>query len=114
MAKGLSSTCTVHSGFEAIARCKQCGKPFCSQCQIKGPTGLFCCSDCKDSHEAFTARAQQLDTMRKDTTFFQKIKIMVRQGIFLALFILIIAIVLHFLSVEIPVISDLIRSIMDS
>lgn len=114
MPTGLSSKCTVHSGFEAVARCKQCGKPFCSQCQVKGPTGLFCCSDCKDSHEAFTARAQQLDTMRKDSTLFEKIKIMIRQGIFLTLAVLIIAAVLHFLNVEIPIVSDVIRSIMDS
>jgi hypothetical protein len=114
MASGLSSTCTVHSGFEAVARCKQCGKPFCSKCQIKGPTGLFCCVGCKESHEAFTARAQQLDTMRKDSTFFQKIKIMLRQSFFLALAVLIIATLLHFLNIEIPVVSNIIRSIMDS
>lgn len=113
MASSISSTCTTHPGFEAIGRCKQCGKPFCSDCQIKGPTGIFCCPACKESHEAFTGRAQQLDSMRRDSTTFEKIKITVRQFVMTALFILIIAVIFHFVGVNIPIVSDTIRSIAD-
>lgn len=113
MASGISSTCTAHPGFEAVARCKQCGKPFCSQCQVKGATGLFCCQSCKESHEAFTARAQQLDSMRRDTTFFEKLKIYIRKIIFFGLFILLVSVGLHFFGVNIPIVSDIIRSIME-
>ena len=114
MPSSISSTCTTHPGFQAVGRCKQCGKPFCSQCQVKGPTGLFCCPECKKSHEAFTERAQQLDSMRKDSTTFEKIKITVRKFLMAALFIVIVAVIFHFIGVEIPVVSDMIRSIMDS
>jgi hypothetical protein len=113
MASGVSSSCTTHPGFEAIARCKQCGKPFCSKCQVKGPTGLFCCAECKDSHEAFTARAQGLDSMSRESTFVEKIKLTVRKFTMIALFVLIVATVLHFVGVNIPVLSDQIRSIMN-
>ena len=113
MAGGLSSNCTTHPGFEAIGRCKQCGKPFCSKCQIKGPTGIFCCPECKETHEAFTTRAQQFDSMRRDSTTFEKIKITIRKVVMTALFILIIAVIFHFVGVDIPVVSDTIRSITD-
>jgi len=110
----ITSTCTAHPGFEAIGRCKQCGKPFCSQCQTKGPTGIFCCGECKELHEEFTARAQQLDSMKRESTFFEKIKIYAKKLIVFAILGLLVAGGLHFAGIEIPVLSEFIDSLTGS
>lgn len=108
MAKGLASTCTAHPGFEAIGRCKQCSKPFCSKCQIKGPTGVFCTETCKETHEQFVQRAQQMDSMRKDSTTLASLMILVRKLVMGALALVIIGVILHFAGVNVPVLSQII------
>jgi len=107
MAKGLASGCINHPGIEAIGRCKQCGKPYCGTCQIVGPTGKFCSEQCKTNHEVFTQRAQQLDTMKKSSTVGAKLFILAKKLIVFAIAALIIAVVLAFLGVQVPVISDM-------
>lgn len=111
MAKGLASACTAHPGFESIGRCKQCSKPFCSKCQTKGPTGIFCSETCKETHEQFVQRAQQYDNMRKDSTTFASMMILLRKIVFGAFAVIIIGVILHYAGVEIPVLSSLIRSV---
>ena len=114
MAKGLSSTCTAHPGFEAIGRCKQCSKPFCSKCQTKGPTGIFCCAACKETHEQFVQRAQQMDNMRKDSTTFASIMIMARKLVFGVFALVIIGAILHFAGVNVPVLSSIIADLLNN
>lgn len=111
MAKGLSSTCTVHPGFEAIGRCKQCSKPFCSECQVKGPTGIFCCQECKETHEQFIQRAQQLDNMKKESSGLPSFLILLRKIIFISFALIIVGVGLHYFGIEVPVLSQLIRNI---
>ena len=109
---GYSSTCTQHPGFDAIGRCKQCGKPFCSQCQVKGPTGLFCCENCKKMHEAFTQKAMQLDSMTKTSSMLTKLTGFVKQLIAWIILALFIAAIAHYVfNVEVPVISEWLRSV---
>lgn len=55
------SGCINHSAVEAVARCKQCGKPVCGQCVVRGPTGNFCCEPCQQKNELFAKKAQDLD-----------------------------------------------------
>lgn len=61
---GTASGCINHPSVEAVGRCKQCSKPFCAACKIQGPTGFFCSAECKQKHEVFVKRAQELDVKR--------------------------------------------------
>ena len=58
---GVGSVCVNHPTIESVGRCKQCSKPFCNACKIQGPTGFFCSAECKQKHEVFVKRAQELD-----------------------------------------------------
>ena len=104
MAKGLASACTAHPGFEAVGRCKQCSKPYCSDCQVNGPTGMFCSEACKETHEAFVNRAQQLDGMRKDSTKAASLKIMLRKAIIWLIILGVAAVGLTYLGIDLPVV----------
>lgn len=53
--------CINHPGVEALGRCRQCGKPVCSQCGVTGSKGIYCCEVCRDKHEDFLQRAQGMD-----------------------------------------------------
>ena len=65
MLGGVASGCINHSAVEAVARCKQCGKPVCGQCVVKGPTGSFCSEECQQKNELFTKKAQDLEKKGK-------------------------------------------------
>ncbi len=56
--------CINHPGIEAIGRCRQCSKPVCSSCGIRGPAGLYCSDICREKHETFVQRAKALDLER--------------------------------------------------
>jgi len=107
MVSGTLSSCVNHPSIEATGRCKQCSKPFCDTCAVRGPTGIFCSQECKQRHEAYVQRAAKLDDMRRDTSFFAKSWIWIRKLIVFAIVALIIGVVLHYLGVTVPVLSDL-------
>lgn len=109
MALGTASACINHPAVEATGRCKQCSKPFCSACAIQGPTGSFCSEACKQKHEVFVQRAAKLDDMQRDTSFFAKLWIRIRKLLVFAIVILVIAVVVHYMGVEVPFLSDLLR-----
>lgn len=109
MAAGLASGCVNHPPIEAIGRCKQCGKPYCGTCQTVGPTGKFCSDACKESHEVFVQRAQQLDSMKKSSSFGAKLFVIAKKVVIFGLAALIIAVILTFFGVTIPVVSDAIN-----
>lgn len=106
---GVGSVCVNHPSVEAVGRCKQCSKPFCSACKIQGPTGFFCSAECKQKHEVFVKRAQELDVKKRG----------IGVGYFLgritglAVALLIIAVVLGVVGTvfELPVLSDLVRNV---
>jgi len=101
------SGCINHPGVEAVARCKQCGKPACASCVVSGPTGQFCSEACKDRHEKFIERAQQLQERSRSTGTFKKLKTFI-----IKLVILIIALVIlgfAALQFDLPVVSDFVR-----
>jgi hypothetical protein len=114
MAIGTESGCINHPAIEAVGRCKQCGKPFCGTCRVQGPTGNFCSEDCKSKHEVFTQRAQQLDTMSRSGGFLNKLWFLGKKIIVFALFFLAVAVALHFIGLNVPVVSPVIRNIMGS
>ena len=109
---GTGSVCLNHPGVEAVGRCKQCSKPFCNACRIQGPTGYFCSAECRQKHEIFVKRAQELDVKRGGlgVGFFLK------RILGLAVAILIIAIVLGVVGsvVETPVLTPLVGSVRNA
>ena len=112
MSSGTLSGCINHPSIEAVGRCKQCGKPFCTTCEILGPTGKFCSEACKQRHEVFVKRASKLDDMRGGGGVLGKLMNRLKKvGIFAAA-ILIVAVVVHFFGVEVPIVSNMIRSIL--
>lgn len=108
-----SSNCLQHPGFQAIGRCKQCGKPFCSQCQIQGPTGVFCRKECQNAHEVFIQRAAQLDSMTKGTSIIGKLIGGIKTLLGLAILATLIGAIAHYFSVDVPVISEFLNSISE-
>ena len=109
MASGMVSVCVNHPSVQATGRCKQCSKPFCDACVIKGPTGNFCSAACKTRHEAYVQRAAALDDMRRDTSFFAKLWIWIRKLLVFAIVALVLAVAAHFLGVHVPWLSDFIK-----
>jgi len=104
------SGCINHPGVEAVARCKQCGKPVCSSCVVKGPTGLFCGEPCKDRHEKFISRAQELHRTSRSTGTFQKLKIALMKLVILLVAIILLGFVMVYFNV--PVASDIVRKVL--
>jgi hypothetical protein len=98
-----------HPTVEAFGRCKQCTKPFCSACEVAGPTGSFCSEACKKKHETFVQRAAKLDDMQRDTSFFGKLWIRVRKVLAFVIIALILALAVHFMGVTVPWLSDILN-----
>lgn len=73
MVKPTASGCINHPAIEAVARCKQCGKPVCGACLVTGPTGRFCSDTCKDKHEKFIGRAQDMQRNARSTGTLTKV-----------------------------------------
>lgn len=106
MPAGMISSCTNHPAVEASGRCKQCSKPFCDLCAVRGATGNFCSPACKEKHEAYVQRAAKLDDMQRGTSFFAKAWMRIQKLLVFAIVILVLAVVIHFFGVHVPVLSD--------
>ena len=103
----LRSSCINHPSIEAVGRCKQCGKPYCSTCQTTGPTGHFCSGECKQGHESYVDRARKLDVAQRGGGFFAKFGRLIKKVLVFGVVILIICVVLIlFFGVNIPFLSD--------
>ncbi|MBI5092743.1 MAG: hypothetical protein HZB26_09920 [Candidatus Hydrogenedentes bacterium] len=110
MALGAPSSCLNHPGVEATGRCKQCGKPFCNACAVSGPTGRFCSDTCKEKHQVFIQRAQQLDRQVVSGGFLRKLRSMAIKLVIWAVAILAVAFILtKYAQIEVPILSDLLR-----
>jgi len=55
------SGCINHPAVEAVARCKQCGKPLCSDCRLVTEDGLFCSDRCAQMAHVFTVKSRDLE-----------------------------------------------------
>ena len=106
------SSCLNHPSVEAIGRCKQCNKPFCGACRVKGPTGNFCSDECKATHEAFIRRAKALDDM-KGVSSFQVVKLVKRLAL-IAIGAVILVVAATIMGIEVPYLSELMRNITNN
>lgn len=102
------STCTAHPSTEAIGRCKQCGKPFCGQCRVQGPTGNFCSDACRSAHEAFVQRAKQLDDMKAGG----RVGRLIRNAVMIVVIVLIVSAIAVYYGYEVPVIGGFLEGIV--
>ncbi|NIA14213.1 MAG: hypothetical protein GWP08_09030 [Nitrospiraceae bacterium] len=105
------SGCINHPGVESVARCKQCGKAVCKACLVTGPTGNFCSDTCRDKHQEFIRRAQELE--RKKPAAGNGLRKLVRFAIKLAFFAaILIAVGVAGIMFDIPVLSDVVRVVI--
>jgi hypothetical protein len=110
MALGTPSNCINHPSVEAVGRCKQCGKPFCSACAISGPTGKFCSDSCKEKHQAFIQRAQQLERSSVGAGFLLKVRRMVvKVAIWAAVILVVVFLLAKFNVYDVPILAKLMR-----
>jgi len=107
MAGGLGG-CINHPGIEAAARCKMCGKAVCRSCVTPGPTGYFCSDTCRQKHEHFAVRAQEMDGKARGV-FFVKLRKFVLNVLVAAAVLFAIGFVATF--IEIPLLSGIVRMV---
>ncbi len=109
---GVGSVCVNHPMIESVGRCKQCSKPFCNACKIQGPTGFFCSAECKQKHEVFVKRAQELDVKKGGLG----VGYLLSKILGWAVALLIIAVVLGVVGTifSVPVLSPLVQSVKNS
>jgi len=104
------SGCINHPGVESIARCKQCGKAVCKACLVTGPTGNFCGDVCRDKHQEFIRRAQELERKKPAGGGARKLAhLAIKLAIYAAV---IIAIGVAGIMFDIPVLSDAVRAVV--
>jgi len=110
MAGATSSGCINHPGVEAVARCKQCGKPVCSTCLVTGPTGNFCGMECRDKHQEFMKRAQSLQrTSRGASGLRSLVSLLIK---LIILLVVLGAVCIVAVLVEIPVLTPVVRRVL--
>ncbi len=110
MMDGTKSSCINHPAVEATARCKQCGKPVCNTCVEQGPTGRFCSPACRQKHEAFMKRSQELDGKARSSTFI-KLRSLLGTLIIVAAALLVLGVVGSLM--EVPVLSEVVWKIRE-
>jgi len=110
MVDGQLSCCVNHPSFEAVARCKMCGKPVCNTCVVSVASGKYCSETCQQKNDAFMNRAQELDRGTHYSTGGGKLGRMVKKLVILAIILVVIGFVS--LKFNVPVLADLTRTIM--
>lgn len=108
MVEASRSGCINHPGVEATVRCKQCGKPVCDACVEPGPTGRFCSPSCRQKHEVFMQRAQQLDG-RSGSGIFVKLRGLLGTVVIIVVVLAVIGVAATLF--PIPVLSDFVLKV---
>ncbi|MCX8082902.1 MAG: hypothetical protein N3D17_05860 [bacterium] len=60
--------CFFHTGRPAVTRCKQCGRPLCSECRIIKGEGIFCSAECADRFAVFARRAEEIEAKKSKSS----------------------------------------------
>ena len=56
--------CFFHTGRPAMTRCKQCGKPLCSDCRQVTTEGIFCGEKCAGMGKLHANRLQEIEEQK--------------------------------------------------
>lgn len=86
--------CFFHTGRPAVTRCKQCGRPLCSECRIIKGNGIFCSENCADRFSIFARRAEEIESRKREN---RGIAGLIKFIIFLIVLLVIYLIVRRFL-----------------
>jgi hypothetical protein len=99
-----STGCINHPGVEAVARCRQCGKPVCGACVVIVLSGKFCGEECRERYENFLERAQKLDVKKGFRAgMFARFRRLVMRAVVIAAALLLLGTVLTYFNIlEIP------------
>lgn len=95
------SFCLRHPDVEAVGHCRQCGVPFCGQCRVVADEGTYCSMECRAKHKRFINRSDEIGNPRQSG--------LLKKVIVLAIIAAGVAAGLHFLGVNVPIVSNLIR-----
>jgi len=116
MAIQTDSGCVNHPGFEAVTRCKQCGKPICAKCIVSAPGGTFCSVLCREKYEEFVKRADLLERSKKGPKVSDGLRkvwrFMFRLVVWIVL-LLAIAVGLSLVGVRVPVVADIVNRLIN-
>ncbi len=114
MPKSLYSMCINHPNIDAAARCKQCGKPVCNNCKVTGPQGYYCSEECKERHQAFTERVEQMDKRELPKgIWIIKIRRILGRLVMLAIVAVFAAFAAHAMGFEIPIVGGLVEQALE-
>lgn len=111
MLKGTEAACINHPTVHAALRCKQCSRPVCEACIVQGPLGRYCSAECKEKHQHFHQRVQQMDT-RASKASFTKVKTMIATFIVFLGVLFMVGVIASI--IEIPFISDITYRVRDA
>ncbi len=101
------------TGIDMGMRCKQCNQPITSGNMTESAFGVFCSEGCKEKYELFVQRAHQLESMRKPHSVARVLKSFI--GKVVVILILLIALgILGTVMPDIPVLSDLVRTVREA
>jgi hypothetical protein len=100
MALGTESYCVHHKTVTAVGRCRQCSAPFCNECHVDVAEGDFCSIECRAKSKRF-ANNSEGRPRRSNRALQQAISLIIGIGI--------VAVALHFLGVNVPILTDLIN-----
>lgn len=95
------SYCRRHPDVEAVGRCRQCGVPFCADCKVAAQEGEYCSMECRAQHKRFINRSDEIGNPRQGG--------LIKKFVTLLLIATGVGAAAHFLGLEVPVVSDLIR-----
>ena len=111
----VESGCTNHPSVPAAGRFKQCGKPFCSTCESRGPTGRFCGDACRTQNEAFQQRAQKLDSMSSKTGgFVAKFSSLLKKVVIFGGIAVIIVVIARQMGYAVPILNNILNPFLSA
>ena len=106
MIDATKSACINHQEVAAVARCKQCSKPVCAMCIVKGPNGHFCSDECKERYATFIERANKLDKRWWRVGFAARFKYFLVK---LIVFLIVVGVIAFCaLKFQIPILADIV------
>lgn len=102
--------CVNHPAVEAVARCRQCGRPACGACVVIDLSGKFCCDECRDKYAKFMERAQEFELKRGVRVgIFTRLKRLLLRAVVLAAGLSLLGFLLTYLDIlDIPFFRSLI------
>jgi hypothetical protein len=97
---------------DTIGRCKQCNGRITRDNRVRGPHGLYCSEACKEMHEEFLERVEEVDADKgvKFSRFGLFFRRLIGKLIVLAILAVFLCALAYF--IEIPYLSEFVRGLI--